>query len=306
MPTRIITFGCVSSRDDSISFPEQDRFIALLDILGMRSWTQHSDPNQIASVVECAVSNALTQSSSGTIDGVAFGPLIRSATFSDSILLYSPDASWASFVVICSAVNTLIGMSLSNGVPLRGAIAAGPMVVDTSHSLYIGDPLRDANCTDKKMPYRGIGVRLTDACIEYINTKLLPNPIPLGFQRERLEEFWTGERDTTDLLTRHMEGIFINQWSGPFFTVASDPLEAIRHLKDCFHMRDLPVDAKVEHKFEQTSEFLRVTRLIPETVTALQKRVEKDWKLQMEEANTKEEVLSSYLSELRRLHTAAQ
>lgn len=303
---RIITFGCVTSRDDSIPFPERHRFVALLDILGMSSWTQHSEPSHIASAVECAVSNALTQSSSGSIDGAAFGPLIRSATFSDSILLYSPDVSWASFVVICSTVRSLIGMSLSSGVPLRGAISAGPMVVDTRHSLYIGGPLRDANCTDKKMRYRGVGVRLTDACIEYIAATLLSHPIPLGFRSERLEEFWAREREATDLLTRHMDDVFINQWSGPFFTVSSDADEATGHLRKCFHMRNLPVDGSVEHKFVQTLEFLRVTCLIPETVESLQKRIDQDWKLGAEEADTIDETFSSYQSELLRLHTAAQ
>jgi hypothetical protein len=145
-----VTFGDAhQTRSMSVAFYAQDRFVALLDILGMSRWTEHVAADQIAREVNSEVVDALIQTTTGNINGVSFGPLVGSVTFSDSILLYSPDASWASFVVLCSAVRTLVAVSLSKGIPLRGAISVGPMVADATRSLYVGVPLGDAYAIEK-------------------------------------------------------------------------------------------------------------------------------------------------------------
>lgn len=300
----IITFGCVASSQDLSSFTSRTRFIALLDVLGMEAWTTQSSPHEIARTVNAALADALSQASCGSINGKKFGPLIMSSIFSDSIFLYSPDVSWASLYVLCSTVNTLLGLSLSEGVPLRGAISYGDLVIDRSKSLFVGKPLADAVKTYKHMKYRGVGVQVTSDANSFIVKELLGNQtVPIGFQDEDFSEFWTGECDSTHLLIRHLGEVFVNQWSGPFFSVKESLEEAKSYLRECFFKRGLSTDKDNEYKFEQTWEFLRKIRFIPKTIESLEKDIKKHFGRFAK--GTDRMGAESFIAELLRLHEVA-
>lgn len=302
----IITFGCVASTQDFPSFTIRARFIALLDILGMGVWSKQSSPNEIARTVNAALADALSQASCGSINGKKFGPLIMSSIFSDSIFLYSPDVSWASLYVLCSTVNTLLGLSLSQGVPLRGAISCGDLVIDRSKSLFVGKPLYDAAKTYKHMKkkYGGVGVQVTSNANSFIVKELLHNQtVPIGFQDEDFSEFWAGECDSTHLLIRHLGEVFVNEWSGPFFSVKESEGEAKSYLRECFFKRALYTDKDNEDKFEQTWEFLRTTRFIPKTIELLEKDIKKHFSRSAKGTDRME--AESFIAELLRLHEIA-
>ena len=269
----------------------------------MGIWTLKVEPEIIAQTVDSALTNALSNASSGSLDNQTIEPLIRSAIFSDSILLYSPDSTWASLAILCSKLRTLLSIALTEGAPIRGTISVGLTVVDQSRSLYIGQPLHDAYETDKNMAYRGVGVQMTNRCVKYIEQTLMQHRVPLGFAHDQLSEFWTGEYDKTNLLVRHMGEVLINQWWGPFFKVMKTADKAIEHLRECFYKRSLPIDSEVDNKFGQTKKFLYRCCFRPQTIEAMTERTKKEWKRSMDLNKKMTEECESYESELIRLQS---
>jgi len=261
----IVEFGNVAERQDKPTFKSRECFIALVDILGMGVWTHNEKSDVIAFQVNAAIQDAIGQASCGSIDRNPIGPLIGTAMFSDSILLYSPDSSWSSFAILCSTVCTLVGLSLSKGVPLRGAITQGSVVVETKKSLYIGSPLRDAYCADAKMNHRGVGVKITEKTIGYLSRLYETTAIPDGFN-EGIEEYLSGTKTNTNLLIKFNDEDFVNHWYGAFFHKSGDFEVDKEHLNKCFYKRNLPRNEKVDSMYKQTLEFMRQALFIPKTI----------------------------------------
>lgn len=271
----IVFLGCVSERKNKPNFKSKKCFIALVDILGMGRWTRNEKADVIAYQVNSAIQDAIEQASCGSIDGVPIGPLIGSAMFSDSILFYSPDSSWHSFSILCSTVCTLLGLSLSNGVPLRGTISQGDVVIDPRKSLYVGSALHDAYFTDKNMNYRGVGVKITEKALDYLDSQYHTTPIPQELHSEGIDEYFSGRKSNTNLICKFNDEVFINHWYGPFFKTRGDFEVVKEHLKSCFYMRKLPPDENADSKYEQTLEFMRQTLFIPKTIEEIIKEARK-------------------------------
>ncbi|MGR3174367.1 MAG: hypothetical protein ACUZ8N_07180 [Candidatus Scalindua sp.] len=262
----MVIFGCVSEGNDKPKFKSNERFIALVDILGMGIWTRYEKADSIAYQVNCAVQDAIEQASCGSVDGVPIGPLVGTAMFSDSILLYSPDCSWHSFSILCSTVGTLIGISLSKGVPLRGALSQGDVVIDPKKSLYIGSALHDACSADAKMNYRGVGVKITENTLGFLNDLYQKIPVPQEIRHEGIDDFFSAGKNKTNILCKFNDEVFLNHWHGPFFKSRGDFDIVKKHLEKCFYQRELPSDKEVDSKYEQTLEFMRQTLFIEKTI----------------------------------------
>jgi hypothetical protein len=164
----LVPYGNVHVRP-SRPFEARRRFVALVDVLGTKSWVRKAGPARVASELSAIVDMA-SQASSGTIfeDGVAvgsLGPLVGSAFFSDSILAFSVDDSWGSLWILCGLVRQLVGAALNRGIPLRGAISAGESVMDRGAGIFTGLPLADSHGHDQAHWYRGVGVRVTPAAL---------------------------------------------------------------------------------------------------------------------------------------------
>jgi hypothetical protein len=69
------------------SYPAYDRFVAVLDVLGMKNWLKVCSAGEIASRLSFAFV-ACDQSSIGSVGSVTYGPLISTTHFSDSIFLW--------------------------------------------------------------------------------------------------------------------------------------------------------------------------------------------------------------------------
>jgi len=84
-----ILHGNVQGRP-AIPHPAYDRYVAVLDVLGMKAWLEVATPQAIAEKLDEALA-ACDQACSGSVDGRRYGPLLGTTHFSDTLLVWSPD-----------------------------------------------------------------------------------------------------------------------------------------------------------------------------------------------------------------------
>lgn len=163
-------------------FVSKQRFVALVDVLGMKNWLNRAAPASIAAEVGAIGPHTIDQASSGQrLDsGQAshWGPLVGTTHFSDTIFAWTYDDSWASLSLLCNAMKTVMGVAAMKSIPLRGAISFGEMVCDAPRLRFVGQPLANAHIWEsKECPYKGIGISLTPLALEYIMAKAVSEPI---------------------------------------------------------------------------------------------------------------------------------
>jgi hypothetical protein len=156
------------------TFEALPRFIAMLDVLGMKNWlTSGATAAQIANEVESALGRSITdQASAGSVDGISFGPLVGVTHFSDTALIWTPDDTDASLFVLLSVLRHVMSAGIRAKVPFRGAIATGPLVCDSAALRFVGCPLVDAYQWDMSgNPHRGIGISLTPRTVSALSVR---------------------------------------------------------------------------------------------------------------------------------------
>ena len=100
--------------------------------------------------------------SNASIDWIEENPhLIKTTTYSDSIIIYSKDDSDESLYSIINTVSALTNDLFSDGIPHKGAIAHGTMTLDTKNSIFFGQPLIDAYLIQEDLGFYGIVVHGT-------------------------------------------------------------------------------------------------------------------------------------------------
>ena len=221
----------------------------------MTEWLKVASPQEIAERLDVALM-ACDQSSMGSIDGASYGPLISTTHFSDTIFVWSPDDSWASFAAICSAVKLIVLIALGQGVPLRGAISHGDAVCNSKTLRFVGPPIADAyNWSEHKRLYRSVGVDITPPTIEWLRSKLASDPVPDCFgstQGGVPTQIIAGAREYSSNLIWYMDCLFVNHWEHGFF-VGNNPTEL-------FNRRGLPTDDSVREKIESMNQFFVASR----------------------------------------------
>lgn len=87
--------------------------------------------------------------------------LTRTTTYSDSIVIYTPDDSDESLV---SIINTIAGLSddlFLEGIPFKGAFSQGMMTCDFEKSIYFGQPLIDSYLLQEELYFYGVVIHCT-------------------------------------------------------------------------------------------------------------------------------------------------
>lgn len=87
--------------------------------------------------------------------------LVKSTTYSDSIMLYSKDESYESLDSLISCIASLSSNLFIEGVPHKGAIALGTMSLDFENSIFFGQPLIDAYLLQEEISFYGILIHAT-------------------------------------------------------------------------------------------------------------------------------------------------
>jgi hypothetical protein len=238
------------------TYTAHDRFVAILDVLGMNSWLKVSSPSEIADHLNTAFV-ACDQASMGSVDGRTYGPLISTTHFSDTLFLWSPDDSWASFAAICKAAKMIVLTALAAGVPLRGAISQGGTVCNAQDLRFVGPSIADAyHWSERLRPYKSVGVDITPTTINWLSNKLTSDPLPKCFATEfggALPAVLSHEHESAagDLIW-YLNCLFINHWSHGLF-VGRSP-------SDMFGARGLPADDAVNEKFSAMMKFFAFSR----------------------------------------------
>ena len=223
------------------------RFVAVLDVLGMKNWLKNQSAAQIAAAMDSALSAACEQCSRGsTGDGRSWGPLIEVTHFSDTVLAWSPDDSWTSLEVMCSSMKMIVGIALSEGVPLRGSIALGDVVCARRSLKFVGQPIAEAylwserDLHDGGRPYRSVGVDITPS-FSGINAEVVKRNIECD----------------GDLIW-HADCLFVNHWNHGMFLNADPAAMMLRRSPDL----EIAKQSDVASKVREAVEFYRRARAI--------------------------------------------
>ncbi|MDE1716473.1 hypothetical protein PWG14_28820 [Chromobacterium amazonense] len=240
---------CSQPTSKQKSYP---RFVAILDILGMKQWLNQSNPEEIATQVEYALS-ACDHVARGSYNNQPFGPLVQFTHFSDTVFAWTPDDSWTSFSVITDALNMVMGIALKNGIPMRGSISIGEAVCNSDRLRFVGNPISDAykwSEIDEARKYKSAGIDFTPITIETLSNKLKTTSIEKDLNNDRhgkISDVLTKKIEMNSKLIWHKNQLFINHWShGMFLRCEPNVL---------FHKRGLPSNTEVEKKCAQLIEF---------------------------------------------------
>lgn len=231
------------------------RYVALLDVLGMKEWLKKESPQKIADLFDEAM-GWCELSSSGSVDGHSYGPIISSVHFSDSLLLWSPDDSWASFFTISGAVGMIVRTALEKGVPLRGSISVGEVVCNQTTQRFVGHPIADAhNWSEicRSRPYRSVGVDYTPTTIKILQEKSCSDPIPVYWNIDiplpSHSDVIKDEKHElmSSLLIWYRKMLFVNHWNHGIFLNGSP--------QEMFKKRDLEVNSITDKKLSEMLDF---------------------------------------------------
>lgn len=157
---------------------EKNAYVACLDILGVRRALREFGATALAGKYAQAVDMArerreaqhtflkagittMAQAEALGEEAVAFKTqwftAIEHVTiFSDSLFAFTVDDSPHSLVNLCEFTNTVWRMFYYQDLPMRGTIACGTTLVDTSRSLYIGTAIVDAFLLQEDISVMGV------------------------------------------------------------------------------------------------------------------------------------------------------
>jgi hypothetical protein len=135
--------------------PTDQRYVCFIDIMGFKNMvatTKHADIyNKMKKVADFQEFNS-------NIAWTGNPDLVKTTTFSDSIIIYSHDDSSDSLESIVWTVSGLMHDLLSEGIPFKGAMSHGTMTCDTKNSIFFGQPLIDSYILQEELYFYGIVV----------------------------------------------------------------------------------------------------------------------------------------------------
>ncbi|HEY2404384.1 MAG TPA: hypothetical protein VGI10_00170 [Polyangiaceae bacterium] len=238
-----------------VPHPGHDRYVAVLDVLGMKSWLQVETPQGIAEQLDQALV-ACDQACSGSVHGKTYGPLLGTTHFSDTLLVWSPDDSWPSFATMCTSVKMIVAVALDRGVPLRGSISVGNSVCSSRTLRFVGPAIADAFLwSDKQRPYRSVGVDVTPCAMRSVHARLAREPIGECWDcwtHGTPEAVLSGNAECSETLIWFQGGLFLNHWAHGIFT-GTDP-------RTMFEQRGLELDRSARAKRDEMLTFFETAR----------------------------------------------
>lgn len=145
---------------------ENDTLVCLLDVLGFESIfnklgleTIESKYKELISVVE---KQNIQVAISRTSDGVPamFSPNISYAYFSDTIIFWCKYDVFR-MEVFLSCMSELLCDSIEIGLPLRGSVSVGQVIIDKEKGIYLGQPIIAAARAESVQKWIGITMSKT-------------------------------------------------------------------------------------------------------------------------------------------------
>jgi hypothetical protein len=155
---------------DEVRWPlTEDRFVGFFDVMGFSGMVRDAGDDhghlyavmlglhEIARLAEKLFARGdqyrqvLSRSST-------FSGQLKAVQFSDSIVVFTADASSASSLLIQMASQMFFLHALRHGVIVRGAIARGSVTTDFTHSIFFGQAIVDAYRLEEAQQWFGIAI----------------------------------------------------------------------------------------------------------------------------------------------------
>jgi hypothetical protein len=131
-----------------------DRYVAYIDIMGFKDMILRASHGQIYKMMKRIQQKIKLNRE---VDwGDVKEKLIRTTTYSDSIMVYSKDESYDSLYSLICTVAGLTNDLLTEAIPHKGALAFGTMTLDVANSIFFGQPLIDAYLLQEELTFYGI------------------------------------------------------------------------------------------------------------------------------------------------------
>ena len=149
------------------------RFVAFVDILGFKELVATSNHEDIYRKLHAiSESKKFLQGTSDVPESQARyqGSNIYIASFSDSIVVFSKSDSIDNFYSFLIAVRWLFAKTISDGIPIKGALAHGTISVNKSSQIYFGKPIIDAYLMEEDVNY--MGATCHHSIDSYLQTKI--------------------------------------------------------------------------------------------------------------------------------------
>lgn len=132
-----------------------NRFVAFLDIMGFKERVGRTSHNKLL--------DQLTKFNRDITSyiGKYQNSEIQLAQFSDSIVLFSNDATQKSLKTLAEVTRGIMQTAIKQQIPIKGAIAQGQITCDIPKQLFFGQALIDAYLLEENIHYYGILVHHT-------------------------------------------------------------------------------------------------------------------------------------------------
>lgn len=130
------------------------RYVAYIDIMGFKDMITRLSHNEVYEMMKKIddIKNHME-----SVDWVeSNSKLVKTTTYSDSIIVYSKDSSYESFDFLVSTISGLTNNLFVEGIPFKGAFAFGMMTLDTEKSIFFGQPLIDAYLLQEEIYFYGV------------------------------------------------------------------------------------------------------------------------------------------------------
>lgn len=137
-----------------------ERYVAFLDIMGFKDMVARNSNNYVYNIMRKVVEAAQVSAERFGIDDSSDKIIdnVRVTTYSDSIMIYSRNASPKSLYNFNAVSAAIYEELLINEIPFKGAVAFGLMTLDFNSSIYFGQPLIDAYLLQEELLFYGIVV----------------------------------------------------------------------------------------------------------------------------------------------------
>jgi hypothetical protein len=131
-----------------------DRYVVYIDIMGFKDMvarTPHIEIYELMKRIDEIKKHVESVKWIKDREG-----LVKTTTYSDSIILYSKDDNYESFDFLVSTTAGLMHYLFIEGIPFKGAVAFGTMTLDSEKSIFFGQPLIDAYLLQDELYYYGV------------------------------------------------------------------------------------------------------------------------------------------------------
>jgi len=141
-----------------------DRFVAFIDILGFKDRVLRSDHKEIykmlrllTKVLNESINISYAVRNMKKMMEYQLDPdLLDYTMFSDSIIIFTKNADYFTYQILCEKLNELILEAFKLNIPIKGSISFGTITVDKSNNIFFGQPLIDAYLLEEDLNYMGI------------------------------------------------------------------------------------------------------------------------------------------------------